>query len=260
MPTPSLYAEARDLLLASAKTLLLTGAGVSTGSGIPDFRSPGKGLWEFVDPFAVASIWGFRTQPDLFYRWLRPLAEKMLQARPNPAHLGFAALQELGLLQTLVTQNIDDLHEQAGSRDVVHVHGSAQGARCLACGNWVEGKHFWHTFLADSTLPTCVQCGSVLKPDVVLFGEELPADRLAQAQEAALTCDLVVVAGASLEVMPTADLPLLARRRGARLLLLNLGSTMLDQQADLVIREDVTLSVPRLVELCRQNILDKMTG
>lgn len=244
------YEEARDMLLGSAKTLLLTGAGVSTGSGIPDFRSPGKGLWEFVDPFVVASIWGFRAQPELFYRWIRPLAEKMLHARPNPAHIGFAALQQLGLLQTVVTQNIDDLHEQAGSRDVIHVHGSAYGALCLACGSRVDGKSFWPAFLSTTRLPICADCGGILKPDVVLIGEELPAGLLAQAQEAALSCDLVVVAGASLEVMPTADLPLLAKRRGARLLLLNLGPTMLDHQADLIIREDVARSVPRLVELC----------
>ena len=245
------YEEACDLILGSTRTLLLTGAGVSTGSGIPDFRSPGKGIWEYVDPFAVASIWGFRAQPELFYRWIRPLVEKMLRAQPNPAHRGFASLQGLGLLHTVVTQNIDDLHEQAGTRDVVHVHGNAQSARCLKCGHRVDGESFWSAFLNGTTIPVCPQCGEVLKPDVILFGEELEADLLAQAQEAALTADLVIAAGASLEVMPVADLPLLAKRRGARLLLLNLEATMLDQHADLIIREDVTRSVPRLIELCR---------
>lgn len=246
------YENASDLLLGSTRTLLLTGAGVSTGSGIPDFRSPGKGMWEFVDPFAVASIWGFRAQPDLFYRWIRPLAEKMLLAQPNPAHRAFASLQQIGLLHTVVTQNIDDLHEQAGTNGVIHVHGNAQSALCLECNHRVDGRIFWHNFFASATVPACPQCGSVLKPDVVLFGEELPADLLAQAQEAALTADLVIVAGASLEVMPTADLPLLAKRRGARFLLLNLAATMLDEQADLIIRDDVTRSVPRLLELCRR--------
>lgn len=247
-----IYENASDLLLGSTRTLLLTGAGVSTGSGIPDFRSPGKGMWEFADPFAVASIWGFRDQPDLFYRWIRPLAEKMLLAQPNPAHRAFAGLQQIGLLQTVVTQNIDDLHEQAGTNEVIHVHGNAQSAICLACGHRVDGRSFWHNFFAGTAIPICPHCGAVLKPDVVLFGEELPADLLAQAQEAALTADLVIVAGASLEVMPTADLPLLAKRRGARFLLLNLGTTMLDDQADLIIRDDVTRSVPRLLELCRR--------
>lgn len=247
----TLYDEARALLLASKRTLLLTGAGVSTASGIPDFRTPGKGMWEFVDPFAVASVWGFRDQPDLFYRWIRPLAQKMLRASPNAAHRGFAALQQLGLVQTVVTQNIDDLHERAGSADVVHVHGTAQGALCLECEHRVEGSNFWQDFLASDDLPRCPVCGAVLKPDVVLFGEDLPAHLLARSQQAALLCDLIVVAGASLEVMPTGDLPMLAKRRGARLLLLNLGETALDCQADLIIREDVTRSVPRLVELCR---------
>jgi len=247
----TVYDEAGELLLQSKRTLLLTGAGVSTGSGIPDFRTPGKGMWEFVDPFAVASIWGFRAQPDLFYRWIRPLAEKMLRASPNAAHRGFAVLQQLGLLQTVVTQYIDDLHEQAGSSDVVHVHGTAQGALCLACDHRVEGRTFWQDFLAQDGLPTCPVCGAILKPDVVLFGEELPAHLLARSQQAALACDLIVVAGASLEVMPTGDLPLLAKRRGARLLVLNLSETALDCKADLIIREDVTRSVPRLVEHCR---------
>ncbi|MBX3050396.1 MAG: NAD-dependent protein deacylase [Caldilineaceae bacterium] len=249
---PKAYQQARDLILESAHTLLLTGAGVSTRSGIPDFRSPGTGIWQFADPLEIASVWGVREDPQRFYRWLRPLAEKMRNALPNPAHTGFARLQQMGLLHTVVTQNIDDLHEQAGTHSVLHVHGSAQDGLCMGCGLHLEAQHFWPLLYLTETVPVCPHCGDIVKPDVVLFGEELPAHLLAQAQQAALTCDLVIVAGASLEVMPTADLPLLAKRAGARILTLNLTATLLDDQSDLLIHEDVTRSVPRLVEMCLQ--------
>ncbi len=247
----ALYEQARDLLLTSAHTLVLTGAGISTPSGIPDFRSPGSGLWEYVDPMEVASIWGFREDPVRFYRWIRPLAEKMRRARPNPAHRGLAELEQGGHVHQIVTQNIDDLHQQAGSRNVIHLHGRAGRMVCLDCGHGQEEERFWQEALArpEVEVPRCPCCGGLMKPDVVLFGEELPQEALRTAQQAALGCDLVIVVGSSLEVMPAADLPLLAKRRGARLLILNLGRTMADSQADLIIREDVAVSIPRLVQM-----------
>lgn len=249
-PPQILYEQARDLLLASRCTVLLTGAGVSTGSGIPDFRTPGRGMWQFVDPFDVASIWGFREDPERFYSWIRPLAMKIRNARPNPAHVAFARLQQAGLIATIITQNIDDLHQQAGASGVLHVHGRTGTATCPKCGHREAGEAFWAPFLAQGELPRCPNCGTVMKPDVVLFGEELPHETLMAAQQAALRCDVMLVAGTSLEVMPAADLPRLARRRGARLIILNLGATQLDRQADVVIREDVTISAPRLAQLC----------
>ncbi len=248
------YRQARDMLLASDHTVVLTGAGISTPSGIPDFRSPGSGLWEYVDPFEVASIWGFREDPARFYRWIRPLAERIRQARPNPAHQGLAELERMGLVSQIVTQNIDHLHQEAGSRHVIHLHGRAERVVCLHCGYSERDEHFWERIFASDAedVPRCPHCGGLLKPDVVLFGEELPHEELRAAQQAALHCDLMIVVGSSLEVMPAADLPLLAKRRGARLLILNLGRTMADSQADLVIREDVAVSIPRIVELVRE--------
>lgn len=236
------------------RTTVLTGAGVSTRSGIPDFRSPDSGLWRHADPMQVASIWGFREDPAAFYRWIRPLAQKMWQARPNPAHFALARLEAQNLLHTIITQNIDHLHQKAGSNRVLHVHGTAETAVCLSCGSAFREVDFWQPFLADSSpqLPTCLNCGAVLKPDVVLFGEELPDDTLHEAQQAALDCDLMVVVGSSLEVMPAADLPFLARRRGAKLVIINLGRTEADQRADLVIRADVTQALPHLVERVRK--------
>lgn len=245
-----LYQQARDLLLSSQNTVLLTGAGVSTGSGIPDFRSPGSGMWSYVDPLQVASIWSFQEDPARFYAWIRPLARKLRVARPNPAHVAFARLQQAGLLSTIITQNIDDLHQQAGAQSVLHLHGRAGSATCMTCGHREQDEGFWGPFLAEGELPRCPACGGVMKPDVVLYGEELPHRTLAAAQQAALRCDVMIVAGSSLEVMPAADLPRLARRRGARLILLNLGVTQLDREADVVIREDVTISAPHLVDLC----------
>ncbi len=247
----ALYEQARDLLLTSAHTIVLTGAGISTPSGIPDFRSPGSGLWEYVDPMEVASIWGFREDPARFYRWIRPLAEKMRRAQPNPAHRGLAELERRGHVHQIITQNIDDLHQQAGSRNVIHLHGRAGRMVCLDCGHSQEDEPFWQEVSAqpEEAVPRCPHCGGLMKPDVVLFGEELPQEALRTAQQAALRCDLVIVVGSSLEVMPAADLPLLAKRRGARLVILNLGRTMADRQADLIIREDVAVSIPRLVQM-----------
>ncbi len=246
------YRQAAGLLRRAKRGVVLTGAGVSTGSGIPDFRSPGIGAWEFVDPFEVASIWEFRRRPQRFYQWIRPLVQAMRKARPNRAHQGLAQLEQAGLIQTIITQNIDDLHQQAGSRNVLCLHGRADIAICLECGRSVAGASFWEEALSASdarTVPTCSRCGGVMKPDVVLFGEELPADVLCAAQEAALDCDLMLIAGASLEVMPAADLPRLAKRAGAQLIICNLGHTMMDSRAVCLLREDVTVSIPRLVEL-----------
>lgn len=249
-----IYQQVCDLLLSSRRTVVLTGAGMSTRSGIPDFRSPESGIWQHVDPLEVASIWGFREHPERFYQWIRPLAQKMAAAEPNPAHRALASLEALGMLDLIITQNIDNLHQRAGSTRVVHVHGSTEGATCLSCHYQEHDSHFWDGLLqgkALSVLPRCPRCGGVLKPNVVLFGEDLPHEDLVHAQQASLHCDLMLAVGTSLEVMPAADLPLLAKRRGARLVILNLGGTLADYKADLIVREDLVLSLPRIVELCR---------
>jgi NAD-dependent deacetylase len=250
-----IYHQVCDLLLSSRRTVVLTGAGISTRSGIPDFRSPESGIWKHADPFDVASIWGFREHPERFYNWIRPLAKKMALAQPNPAHRALAALEASGLLEMIITQNIDDLHQRAGSSQVVHVHGSTEGATCLLCRYQERDPRFWDVLLHsenDPALPRCPQCGAILKPNVILFGEDLPHEDLVHAQQAALHCDLMLAIGTSLEVMPAADLPLLAKRRGARLVILNLSGTMADHKADLIVREDLVVSLPRIVELCRE--------
>lgn len=248
------YAQLCEMLLSSQHTVVLTGAGISTRSGIPDFRSPDSGIWQHVDPMEVASIWGFRQAPERFYSWLRPLAQKMAQAAPNAAHWALAKLEQAGLIDLIITQNIDDLHQRAGSRHVLHVHGSTAGATCLACGLRVTNPDFWAAFVqGESGLPPrCPQCGSILKPNVVLFGEDLAHEELVHAQQAALECDLMLAVGTSLEVMPAADLPFLAKRRGAQLAILNLSGTLADHRADLIIREDLVISLPHIADLCKR--------
>jgi NAD-dependent deacetylase len=235
----SSVALAVELLRSSRRTLALTGAGVSTRSGIPDFRSERSGLWKNVDPLEVASVWGFHEHPERFYAWFRPLLLKTVGARPNAAHLSLAQMEASGRLTGVATQNIDSLHQAAGSKCVWELHGHLRTVTCLGCHESQPAERHLQQVLADLPPPRCGSCQELLKPDVVLFGEPLPYQILARAQEEALLCDVMLIVGTSLEVMPAADLPLLARRRGAHLILVNLTPTPLDAQMDVIVREDV---------------------
>lgn len=239
-------ARAIALLREAKHAVALTGAGISTPSGIPDFRSPDSGVWQHVDPMNVASIYAFRHNPQAFFDWIRPLANTTLQAKPNPAHFALANLETSGRLQAIITQNIDLLHSKAGSHTVYEIHGSLRRATCQGCHAQIEALPMWQQFVQDSRLPTCTGCGAVLKPNVVLFGEMLPALVMHLAQDAARNCDLMLVAGSSLETAPAGDLPLLAKRAGARLIIVNLGPTHMDKEADLLFREDVAELLPLL--------------
>jgi NAD-dependent deacetylase len=238
--------QATALLRASTCTVALTGAGISTPSGIPDFRSRGSGLWTDADPLAVASLWGFHDCPEQFYRWIRPVMVKLLAARPNLAHTTLALLEQQGLLQAVITQNIDSLHLKAGSRRVLEIHGHTRTASCLDCHHCVTSDPLWSAVLTGVPPPPCPACGGLLKPDVVLFGEPPPYEALSAAQHETLAADVMLIVGSSLAVMPAADLPLLARRRGAATILINLTPTSLDEQMDVVIREDVVKTLQQL--------------
>ncbi len=239
--------QAAELIRRAAHAVALTGAGISTPSGIPDFRSAGSGLWNQVDPLEVATIWAFYKQPERFYRWIRPIAQKLKDAQPNAAHHALATLEMHHLLRAVLTQNVDSLHQRAGSRRVIELHGHARSATCLACGHQVAADTLWMAVLAGQWPEACPRCGGLLKPDVILFGEPLPYDALRAAQQEALTCDLMLVIGTSLEVMPAADLPLLAKRRGARLILINRDPTPYDAAMEVVIRADVARTLSELM-------------
>jgi NAD-dependent deacetylase len=239
---------AADIIRHSRRAVALTGAGISTPSGIPDFRSIDSGLWEHFDPFEVASLTAFRHHPEKFYGWMRSLASTILEAQPNPAHFSLATLQKLGIVQTIITQNIDLLHQRAGSQNVLEVHGSMETMTCTGCYQTVKARDFVAAFLEKSEIPHCPDCGAILKPDLVLMGEQLPAKIWLQAQQASKQCDLMIVAGSSLEVLPVAGLPMRALENGAHLILINYSQTYLDVRADVVFHEDVAKILPRIVE------------
>ncbi len=237
---------ARDLIRQAHHIVALTGAGISTPSGIPDFRSESSGLWMVEDPMEVASIWAFRRRPEAFFEWVRPLTETIFKATPNPAHSALASLEHMGKLKAIVTQNIDDLHERAGSHRVLELHGHLREATCLRCFKIVPAQGLLRQFIHDGQMPRC-ECGGILKPNVILFGEMLPQDVLTQTNAEVQACDLMLVAGSSLEVAPASDLPLQAVKHGARLIIVNYEPTHADEQADVVIRADVAKVLPALL-------------
>jgi NAD-dependent deacetylase len=239
---------ASDILRGSKRGVVLSGAGISTPSGIPDFRSVHSGLWDRYDPMKVASLNSFRYHPEDFFNWLRSLAKDMYMAQPNAAHYGVAQLEEAGFIQTVITQNIDALHTRAGSKQVLEVHGSMRSLTCIQCYSKVDAAPFWGAYLEDGQMPRCPSCGGILKPDLVLFGEQLPHRTWLAAQEASRNSDVMLVAGSSLEVLPVAGLPMRALENGAHLILINHSETYLDVRADVVFHEDVEEIIPRLVE------------
>jgi len=221
-----------ELIRANQPCVVLTGAGVSTESGIPDFRSP-TGIWARYDPMEYATIAAFRRDPvkvwDFYAKRLGVLAE----AEPNGTHLALARLEERGFIEAVVTQNIDRLHERAGSRAVIEVHGSIRTSSCLECGNRVPLDEVARRL----PVPECELCGAVLKPDVVMFGELLPADAMARAVALAQRAALMVVVGSSLEVWPVAGLPQETLDAGGRLAIVNRDTTPYDADATLVVRD-----------------------
>ncbi len=232
----------------SKSVVAFTGAGISTASGIPDFRSPESGLWGSVDPMKVASIFGFRHNPEAFYKWVEPLARKTLLAQPNAAHLALARLEQTGKLQAVITQNIDILHTRAGNSTVFELHGHMREATCIHCFTVYDGQSVIEKFLEDRVVPRCTTCGSVLKPNVILFGEQLPIQEFNGAKKALRHSDMMIVVGSSLEVAPASDLPMLARRNGAKLVIINLEPTALDEFADTVIRGNAAEILPSIVQ------------
>lgn len=254
MITDPLIERAADLITRAQPVAALTGAGISTPSGVPDFRTPREGLWEDVDMMEIASIYAFRHQPQAFYDWLRPLLATVLDAQPNAAHLALAELEQLGHLDALITQNIDLLHSRAGSHNVHEVHGHLREVVCIACHYMADAQPYLAAFMARNTLPQCPRCHHVMKPTVTLFGELLPRKAMRAAQQAAAECSVMLVAGTSLEVEPAGDLPIAAARRGARLIIINRTQTPADELAEVIIRADVAEALPALAACVRERL------
>jgi NAD-dependent deacetylase len=218
-------ADLAALIVEHQPCVVLTGAGVSTESGIPDFRSE-SGIWAEVDPLEVASLRAFKRDPARVWGFYRERIGLLRDAEPNAAHRALAELESSGLVEAVVTQNIDLLHTRAGSRDVVELHGSIRSAQCLGC-LWTEPADAVLTQLAESPVPACPNCGEVLKPGVVLFGELLPAGPMERATHLARGARLMLVVGSSLEVWPAAGLPLEAQAFAT----VNRGPAALDAHA-----------------------------
>ncbi len=223
-----------------------TGAGISTPSGVPDFRSAGSGLWAKMEPMESASLTTFRRNPQKFYEWLHPLVASGSAALPNPAHLALAQLEAAGYLRAVITQNIDNLHQRAGSKMVIQLHGSLLACACPGCERAFSFDAYEKEFIENRTLPRCPFCSAILKPNITLYEEALPAKAWDQASEHARHADLMLVIGTSLEVSPANMLPLLALESGALLVINTRSNTFLDAQAHYVFKEDVALVIPQI--------------
>jgi NAD-dependent deacetylase len=237
--TSTAAAQVAELLSGAERAVALTGAGISVPSGIPDFRSPGTGLWENHDPMEVAHIDAWRRDPDRFWSFYTQRFATLTDKRPNEAHLALAELERRGLIRGVITQNIDRLHAMAGTERLIEVHGSIEWSVCLSCGARVRIGDVVTLLAAGEGAPRCPTCGAPLKPDVVLFGELLPEPALMEAQELATGADLLLCVGSSLEVYPVAGLPAMTLGGGGRLALITQGPTPYDRDAEVKLDGDV---------------------
>jgi NAD-dependent deacetylase len=236
-----------ELIRGADSVVALTGAGISVPSGIPDFRTPGTGLWTDVDPMEVAHIDVFRRDPERFWHFYGDRFQTLEHKRPNAAHNALARLERAGLLDAVITQNIDRLHARAGTRELVEVHGTIDHSSCLVCGARHPLGEVRDRQLADAAgVPRC-ECGHPLKPDVVLFGEYLPADALQRAESLAAGADLMLCIGSSLEVYPVAQLPAVTLAAGGEVAIITQGRTPFDERAVVRCGGDVVAELEAVV-------------
>jgi NAD-dependent deacetylase len=241
-----------EMLCEARSAVVLTGAGVSVPSGIPDFRSPGTGMWEKVNPMEVAHIDAFRREPDRFWHFYGDRFASLVDKEPNDAHFAIAELERRGLVRGVVTQNVDRLHRVAGSRNVIEVHGSIEWSVCPECGGRVSLERVLEVMAEHPGAPECTACIAPLKPDVVLFGEMLPEVALSDAYALAAEADLIVCVGSSLEVFPVASLPGVTRDGGGRIALITQGPTPYDRDAVLKLSGDVVDELTAVMEALDQ--------
>lgn len=227
-----------DLLENSEKTVAFTGAGISTESGIPDYRSPETGLWKKMDQ-SVVSLDGFLNDPSRYYSYALKLHPIRSSAKPNPAHHMLAKFEQKGLLTGVITQNVDGLHYDAGSINVHELHGSLRQLVCLECNSLQTAKGIMEKIKQGENPPQCSKCGGILKPNAVFFGEPLPSVPWGKSVELVKNADLFISIGSSLQVSPANTLPRLAIKNKSNLIIINLMDTPYDHEADLVIRHKI---------------------
>jgi NAD-dependent deacetylase len=252
----SLALEAAELIARARKLVVFTGAGISTESGIPDFRSPG-GIWSRFDPEDF-TYQKFTTDPEARRKQWRMLGEGHLttEAEPNLAHYAIAELNDLGRLDCVITQNVDNLHHKAGvpAEKVFELHGNVQWAVCLDCGQRYPFERIKARIEGGEEIPECEACGGMLKPDAVLFGEALPREVLEEASRRSSECDLFIVVGSTLIVYPAAYMPQYAVQAGAKLIIVNLSDTPMDAQAAVLIRAKAGEAMSRIVEKVKDRL------
>jgi NAD-dependent deacetylase len=242
------------LVRASKKIVVFTGAGISTESGIPDFRSPG-GIWDRYNPAELTYQKFLSTQASREKYWERQrnLWPIIAAAKPNAGHIAIAELNRMGKLDCVITQDGDGLHQRSGvpTEKVIELHGTWTRALCLNCGRKYPSEEIQVRLEAGEKVPLCEACGGIMKPDVIQFGQAMPARETSEAQRRAGNCDLFLVCGSSLVVYPAADMPLLAQGAGAKLVIINLMATPHDDYADVVINEKIGDVLPRIVETAK---------
>jgi len=233
--------RAAQVIVDSRSTLALTGAGISVESGIPDFRSKG-GLWDRFDPEEYATIYAFQQSPEKVWQMLKEMEETVDRAKPNEAHKGLAELEKMDLLSCVITQNVDNLHQEAGSRDVIEYHGNSRSLTCL----WCNSKYDYSEKKGEYP-PQCV-CGKILKPDVIFFGEQIPVSAMTRSYELASTCQALLIIGTSAVVSPFNILPRQAKQAGAKIIEINLEETVLtDSITDVFLQGKATELVSQVV-------------
>ncbi len=237
--------RASEFIKAAKHITALTGAGISVDSGIPDFRSEG-GLWKRYDPHEYATFESFIRDPTKFWTMGRELVETILKAKPNDAHIALVKLEERGKLLGVITQNIDNLHQSAGSKKVIELHGNYLHAYCIDCKTEYVGKSVHQSVANGEIPPKCEKCGGVLKSEAILFGEPLPEEPMSNAIELCKKTDLMLVIGTSLSVYPAAFLPQLAKNSGAKIILINLDGTNKDDVADIVLKGRASDILPKI--------------
>lgn len=233
--------NAAKAIIDSKATIALTGAGISVESGIPDFRSKG-GLWTKFDPEEYATIHAFRENPEKVWRMLKEMEEIVGKAKPNDAHIGLAELESMGLLSSVITQNVDNLHQEAGSKDVIEYHGNSRTLTCLWCK-----KRYDYAEIKGHYPPQC-ECGRILKPDVVFFGEAIPPLAMERGYQLAGSCRVLLIIGTSAVVSPFNMLPRMAKQGGATIIELNLEETVLTNDiTDIFIKGSASKSMSDIV-------------
>ncbi len=240
----------RDFLGESSRAVVFTGAGISTESGIPDFRSPG-GVWTKNQPVYFQDF--IESEDARRESWRRKIEtdKVMLEAKPNLGHLAISKLAQRGGVASLITQNIDGLHQASGVPDdmIIELHGNSTYSTCLDCAKRYENQPIKDAFEADGTLPVCEDCGGIVKTATISFGQPMPEAEMLRAQEATLACDLFIAIGSSLVVFPAAGFPVMAKQNGARLVILNRDPTEMDDTADLVINDEIGATLRQVVPL-----------